>query len=154
MIACIKFSDIFIVIKGERDIINSITFSKEKITENYSDDSEVAKARLQLLKYLNKELIEFDLKLNLQGSNFKLCAYNGMMSIPYGNTLSYKQLAKLINNPNGSRAIGNACNKNEFIIVVPCHRILKSDGGLGGYAPGLKYKKLLLELENNGGYYG
>lgn len=71
-----------------------------------------------------------------------------MSKIPYGKTLSYKELAENIQNPKAVRAVGSACGKNNLPIIVPCHRVIKSDGMPGNYAFGTKIKKYLLELES------
>lgn len=70
-----------------------------------------------------------------------------LKSIPYGHTLSYKDVAILVGNPKASRAVGNACNKNPIMIVVPCHRVIGKNGKLVGFAHGTDLKEELLELE-------
>lgn len=80
-------------------------------------------------------------------TSFEKKVYNTIKQIPKGKVSTYKQVAKAINSPNSSRAIGNALNKNPFAPEVPCHRVVKSNGKLGGYANGIKKKKSLLRKE-------
>lgn len=101
----------------------------------------------QLEEYFNHQRTVFDLPLNPKGTPFQQSVYHMLRTIPYGTTISYKQLATLINNPNASRAVGNANNKNPIIIVIPCHRVIGSNQKLVGYALGLDIKKQLLEFE-------
>lgn len=95
----------------------------------------------QLNEYFNQERTIFDLPLNPKGSIFQQSVYKALQNIPYGSTISYKQLATLIGNPNASRAVGNANNKNPIIIVIPCHRVIGSNQKLVGYALGLDIKQ-------------
>jgi O-6-methylguanine DNA methyltransferase len=85
--------------------------------------------------------------LFLSGSVFEKKVWNAARSIPYGNTLSYGDIAGICGNPNAGRAVGNALGKNPVIIIVPCHRVIKSDGCFGGFSAGPDLKKKLLELE-------
>jgi len=75
--------------------------------------------------------------------------WNALQNIPYGETISYGELAAIIGNPKASRAVGMANNRNPIPIIVPCHRVIGHDGSLTGYAGGLELKRLLLELEKN-----
>lgn len=107
------------------------------------------KAIKQLKKYLAGKLKEFTLPLNFQGSEFEVKVWTYLTTVPYANTKNYKEVAEAINNPKSYRAVGGACNKNPISIIVPCHRIIKSNGDLGGYAGGLYLKKKLLKLEKD-----
>jgi methylated-DNA-[protein]-cysteine S-methyltransferase len=93
----------------------------------------------------------FNLPLELEGSKFEKEVYRALMSVPYGHTLSYKELATLAGHPNAYRAVGSAMAKNKFVIVVPCHRVIKEDGSLGHYSGihGVKTKEFLLEHEKS-----
>ena len=83
------------------------------------------------------------------GTSFQQSVWNTLLTIPYGTTISYKEQAKKMQNELGIRAIANANGKNKLAILVPCHRVLGSDGSFTGYAGGIHRKKFLYELENN-----
>lgn len=105
----------------------------------------------QILEYLSgtrKNFDHLDL-LDLGGTDFQKSVWKALLEIPYGQTSSYKQIANLIGNPKAVRAVGTACGNNPFLIIIPCHRIVKSDGSLGGFAYGSEIKKKLLKLEGN-----
>ncbi|MBL7068536.1 MAG: MGMT family protein [Candidatus Omnitrophica bacterium] len=80
-------------------------------------------------------------------SPFQLKVYNIVCAIPWGRTRSYKWIARRLNAPNSSRAVGQALKRNPFPLIIPCHRVIKSDGGLGGFSQGRPLKKRLLDLE-------
>jgi len=102
----------------------------------------------QLQAYFRGELKEFDLPLAMEGTAFQLRVWNELRAIPYGETISYAQLAERIGNPQAVRAVGAANGSNPIPIIVPCHRVIGSDGSLTGFGGGLPTKKMLLELEN------
>lgn len=101
----------------------------------------------QLDAYFKGKLTEFDLPLLQRGTKFQMKVWDTILTIPYGSTWSYKQLAKAVGNPNASRAVGTANGCNEIWIIVPCHRVIASGGGLGGYGGGLDVKQKLLDIE-------
>lgn len=105
----------------------------------------------QILEYLSGTRKNFDhlYLLDLGGTDFQKSVWKALLEIPYGQTSSYKQIADLIGNPKAVRAVGTACGNNPFLIIIPCHRIVKSDGSLGGFAYGSEIKKKLLKLEGN-----
>jgi len=104
--------------------------------------------RRQLDLYFEGQLREFDLALDWQLSNgFRRRALRAIDRIPYGKTRSYTEIARSAGNERAVRAAGTACGSNPIPIVVPCHRVLRSGGGLGGYGGGLPMKEALLELE-------
>jgi len=109
----------------------------------------IKKACIQLDEYFAGKRKKFDLPLSPKGTVFQQTVWKQLQEIPYGKTISYSQLAKSINNPKACRAVGSANGKNPVIIIIPCHRVIASNGGLGGYACGLDIKKQLLELEKN-----
>lgn len=104
-------------------------------------------ATKQLDAYFKGNLTEFDLPLLQRGTKFQMKVWDAILTIPYGSTWSYKQLAKAVGNPNASRAVGTANGCNEIWIIVPCHRVIASGGGLGGYGGGLDVKQALLDIE-------
>ena len=101
----------------------------------------------QLDEYFAGKRQAFDLPLSPQGTDFQQTVWKQLQEIPYGQTISYSQLAQAIRHPKACRAAGSANGKNPIAIIIPCHRVITSDGGLGGYAYGLNVKKRLLELE-------
>jgi methylated-DNA-[protein]-cysteine S-methyltransferase len=111
----------------------------------------LARTKSQLEEYLNGRRQAFDLPLDIQGSPFQQKVWAQLSRIPYGKTLSYKDIARKIKNENAVRAVGTANGKNPLCIIIPCHRVIASDGSLGGYSGGLDMKHRLLELERDGG---
>lgn len=101
----------------------------------------------QLQEYLAGRRRYFDLPLDPAGSPFQKKVWQEMMDIPYGNTKTYGEVACAVGSPRGARAVGMAANRNPIAIVIPCHRVLASDGKLGGYAYGAGVKRFLLDLE-------
>lgn len=101
----------------------------------------------QLEEYFRGRRREFDLELDLQGTEFQKRVWQELSKIPYGKTLSYKDIAARLRKPTACRAVGTANGRNPVSIIVPCHRVITSDGKLGGYAGGLKTKTRLLEIE-------
>lgn len=101
----------------------------------------------QLTEYEKGSRKVFDLPLHLKGTEFQLKVWNALLEIPYGETLSYQQIAQRIGQPKALRAVGGACNRNPIGIIVPCHRVIGKNGKLTGYAGGLFYKELLLNHE-------
>ena len=102
---------------------------------------------MQLDEYFKGQRTEFDLELNLRGTDFQLRVWQKLSAIPYGKTISYGGLATLIKTPGGMRAVGAANGQNPIPIIVPCHRVIAADGSLGGYTGGLDIKRKLLDLE-------
>ena len=89
--------------------------------------------------------------MKLEGTGFQIKVWNELNKIPSGETRTYKEIAELIGYPKAARAVANACGKNPYPITIPCHRVIRSDGGLGGYSGegGMEKKRLLLENEQN-----
>lgn len=101
----------------------------------------------ELAAYFAGELREFSLPLAPEGSPFDLRVWEALRRVPYGQTVSYAGLAELIGAPRAARAVGGANGRNRLMIVLPCHRVVASGGGLGGYACGLERKRWLLDHE-------
>ena len=120
------------------------------------DEGEISKvippvlqnAVTQLQDYFDGKRTHFDLKLNLAGTDFQQKVWKGLCEIPFGKTMSYLELAKQLGDVKAIRAVASANGKNPLWIVVPCHRVIGTDGSLTGYAGGLWRKKWLLEHEN------
>ncbi len=103
---------------------------------------------VQLENYLSGRMTSFNLEVDLRtATEFQKQVLRQTMKIPYGKTSTYREIAAGVGRPAAYRAVGNAVGANPIPIVIPCHRVLSSDGGLGGYSSGLSYKKKLLELE-------
>jgi len=109
----------------------------------------IKKAAEQLEEYFNGKRKVFDLPLVLQGTDFQVKIWKALQRIPYGETRSYGEIAAMTGNPKASRAVGMANNRNPIAIIVPCHRVIGSNGKLIGYAGGLELKQQLLDLESS-----
>ena len=106
-------------------------------------------ATIQLDEYIQGKRTTFSLPFKLTGTPFQLAVWKELQNIPYGQTTSYKEIAQKINKPKACRAVGMANNKNPLPIIIPCHRVIGSNGKLIGYAGGLNLKNYLLELEKS-----
>lgn len=101
----------------------------------------------QLDEYFAGNLQNFSLPLAPEGTHFQESVWEALQTIPYGQTICYKQLAEKVGNPKACRAVGTANGRNPIAIIIPCHRVIAADGSLGGYAGGLDVKTTLLRLE-------
>jgi methylated-DNA-[protein]-cysteine S-methyltransferase len=127
-----------------------IYFSTDTWSETYVRKLEhplIVAAKKQLDEYFKGERTIFDLPLDAAGTPFQKRAWNVLRKIPYGKTISYSEEAKRMKSPLSVRAVGNANGKNPLPIVVPRHRVVAKDGGMGGYSGGVKCKATLLQLE-------
>lgn len=106
-------------------------------------------ATIQLDEYFQGKRTVFSLPFKLTGTPFQLAVWKELQNIPYGQTTSYKEIAQKINKPKAYRAVGMANNKNPLPIIIPCHRVIGSNGKLTGYAGGLNFKNYLLQLEKS-----
>lgn len=105
-------------------------------------------AKQQLSEYFSGRRKQFDLPLAMEGTCFQKQVWEALLAIPYGETRSYKQIAESVGHPNAYRAVGMANHVNPIGIVVPCHRVVGSNGKLTGYAGGMEVKQFLLDLES------
>lgn len=105
----------------------------------------------QALRFFDKDgrLSSDEIVLHLYGTDFQMEVWRALLEIPFGKTSTYSDIAKAINNPRALRAVGTAIGRNPVAILVPCHRVLRSDGGIGGYYWGIEKKKILLEWEGD-----
>jgi methylated-DNA-[protein]-cysteine S-methyltransferase len=110
-----------------------------------------ADATEQLDQYFAGQRTEFDLKLDMRGTEFQKNVWNALLTIPYGETRSYGEIAKQIGRPDRARAVGAANGSNPVSIIVPCHRVIGADGRLVGYGGGLDRKRFLLDHESGVG---
>ena len=121
---------------------------KRRIDPSWRRDQRAfSDVRSQLLAYFAGDLTEFDLPLAPDGTTFQLTVWDALKNIPYGTTISYGDLARRIGRPSASRAVGSANGSNPLPIVIPCHRVIGSDGTLTGFGGGLPTKSALLSLE-------
>ena len=111
------------------------------------DPRPLAAAVAELADYFAGRLTTFTVPVNPAGTPFQVAAWAALRTIPYGQTVSYAEQARRLGRPTASRAVGSANGRNPIAIIVPCHRVVASSGGLGGYGGGLDRKALLLELE-------
>ncbi|WP_438648584.1 methylated-DNA--[protein]-cysteine S-methyltransferase [Romboutsia sp.] len=134
-------------IRENGEFITNIYFSKVDSNDNIIETQLIKKAFNQIDEYLNGERFTFDLPLKPEGTLFQQKVWKELLNIPYGGTKSYKDIAISIGNEKACRAIGNANNKNPIPIIIPCHRVIGSNGKLVGYAGGLNTKEKLLNIE-------
>ena len=115
-----------------------------------SNNSELLiKTKQELEEYFSLKRTRFDIPIKFTGSTFQVKVWKILLTVPYGRTLTYGEVANLIGNPKASRAVGMACNKNPLMIVVPCHRIIGKNKKMVGYAYGTLIKQKLLNLESS-----
>nr|WP_156489057.1 methylated-DNA--[protein]-cysteine S-methyltransferase [Marinomonas gallaica] len=134
-------------IQATEEGITSIRFVEASGAHTSNPSELTIEACRQLDAYFAGQLTVFDLPLAAQGTPFQQSVWQALCAIPFGETRSYKEIANAIDNPKGVRAVGLANGKNPISIVVPCHRVIGSNGKLTGYAGGLERKAVLLELE-------
>ena len=142
-----------LLLAGDSQALRMVIFQSSKHAEPPQADWKQDKAPFaevirQLRAYFRGERKEFDLPLAPEGTEFQLRVWNRLRTIPYGETISYAQLAERIGNPKAVRAVGLANGSNPIPIIIPCHRVIGSDGSLTGFGGGLPTKKMLLELES------
>ena len=111
------------------------------------DHASFVEVTTQLDEYFAGDRTEFDLPLRLEGTAFRCQVWAQLRAIPFGQTISYGELARRVGNPKASRAVGLANGRNPIALIVPCHRVIAADGTLGGYGGGLDRKSFLLDLE-------
>jgi len=142
-----------LLIAGDEEAIHLIGFMKNGQPQRPqagwtgSMNGLLAEAVRQLREYFAGSRQDFDLPLAPKGTDFQRKVWRTLQEIPYGETISYGELAKRVGNPKASRAVGSANGKNRIPIVIPCHRVIAGDGGLGGFGGGLSVKEKLLAIE-------
>ncbi len=115
----------------------------------YQKSDLLDKANTQLQEYFSGERTTFDLPLRPEGTEFMHAVWQALVDIPYGTTVSYKDIAKKIDRPKAYRAVGMANNRNPLPIFIPCHRVIAANGTMCGYGAGIPIKEYLLRLERN-----
>ena len=133
---------------GDEAGISKIVIAGEKPFLSEEIPTELKEAVFQLEAYFSGELKDFNLKLNPEGTAFQKKVWAALQEIPFGKTCSYLELSKKLGDVKAIRAVATANGKNPLWIVIPCHRVIGSDGSLTGYAGGLWRKKWLLDFEN------
>jgi methylated-DNA-[protein]-cysteine S-methyltransferase len=135
-------------IKGTARGISSVHFMDSEISVSEIIPKELKPAVDQLTEYFEGKRTHFNLKLNPEGTEFQKKVWKKLEEIPFGKSISYQQIANQLGDPKVIRAAASANGKNPIAIIIPCHRVIGSDGSLTGYAGGLHRKKWLLEHEN------
>ena len=136
------------IITTDREVISVKPANYEKNVAGSEVSNALAqKCKAELEEYFAGKRKLFDLPLKQEGTDFQKKVWQELKQIPYGETKTYGEIAKLIDKPKAARAIGMANHNNSIMILIPCHRVIGADGSLTGYAYGTKAKKFLLELE-------
>ncbi len=135
------------ILEGDASGISRLFLTDEDIASTPTPAPEFTPAVEQLMEYFSGQRKEFHLKLNPQGTEFQKKVWQALLNIPYGKTTSYMELSKTLGDPLAIRAVAAANGKNPLWIIIPCHRVIGSNGNLTGYAGGLWRKKWLLEHE-------
>ena len=134
-------------IKGDADGIQSVLFIDEEVEETKNSSEVLQNCITQLDEYFSGTRKEFELHLNIKATKFQEKVWRALLHIPFGKTRSYLEQAKALGDVKAIRAVASANGKNPIAIIIPCHRIVGSDGSLTGYAGGIHRKKWLLEHE-------
>ena len=137
----------FLTIACENGFITDVVFDADFPDGEIGSSPLLDTAVSQLSEYFEGKRKNFDLPLKFGGTEFQARVWQELLKIPFSNTISYKELAERIGNAKACRAVGMANNKNPIPIIIPCHRVVGSNGNLTGYAGGLDIKKFLLDLE-------
>jgi methylated-DNA-[protein]-cysteine S-methyltransferase len=148
-IAGINF-EVFVTQKGLKKLLfnsNEKVDDGSSMTKLRSDDPYLFNIFNQLDEYFKHKRKKFDIPLDFDGTPFQMKVWNELLKIPYGKTTSYGKLSQKLGDPKLIRAVGRANGANPIPIIIPCHRVINSNGNLGGYTGGLKMKEILLELE-------
>lgn len=135
-------------ITGDKNGISAVSILDNQIPLTANIPESLIDCVAQLKAYFNEDLKSFDLLLNPEGSSFQKKVWNELQKIPFGKTISYLDLSKQLGDVKAIRAVAGANGKNPLWIIVPCHRVIGSDGSLTGYAGGLHRKQWLLNHES------
>ena len=134
-----------LLIQEENGLINKIELTNEEIICETSPA--LLKAETQIQEYFAHQRTSFSLPLKPQGTEFQKKVWNILQNIPYGETLSYQDVAMRIHHPKASRAVGRACHCNPILLMIPCHRVIGKNGQMVGFGIGISHKEYLLNLE-------
>lgn len=143
-----------LTLTAEREVLTGVHMHEQRHAPVLSgtierDDAALAPFVARLQAYFAGELTDFELPIELRGTEFQRRVWASLQEIPYGETISYGELARWVGKPKASRAVGLANGRNPIAIVVPCHRVIGADGSLTGYGGGLERKVWLLEHEGS-----
>ena len=137
----------FLEVQTTEGGLRAVSFTLEKsVVEKENIYNQLAVKQLD--EYFKNERTEFDIPLDLEGTDFQLRVWRELSKIPFGKTKSYMDIAKALGDPKAIRAVGTSNGRNKISIIIPCHRVIGSDGSLTGYAGGMERKKWLLDFEN------
>ena len=141
-----------LLLRAESEVLTSIEFQRGRAGKREDPAGAARRKPLreairQLEAYFRGDLQEFDLDMEAMGTEFQRRTWKALQAIPYGATISYGELARRVGNPKAVRAVGTANGANPLPIVIPCHRVIGSDGKLTGYGGGLEIKQKLLAIE-------
>ena len=140
-----KLGKLFIEADGE--FVTAIAFGTANFRGDFRASSATNNAAKELVEYLFEHRRDFSFKYKQSGSKFQMEVWSEIEKIPYGQTITYQDIATKIGRPKAFRAVGTACGKNKLPIVIPCHRVVPSSGSVGSYAFGTKIKQYLLNIE-------
>lgn len=136
----------FLILKSNGESVTEISFAENEIQEQHSCEV-LESCKAQLDDYFSGKSLTFDIPLAAEGTEFQQKVWAELLKIPYGETITYMELAVRLGDPKCIRAAGTANGKNPIAIVIPCHRVIGAGNKLTGYAGGIWRKKMLLELE-------
>ena len=142
--------------KSTIGILEIICENNKLVSLKLVDYCEKSNIETDFIKDIKKQLGEyflgkrtiFNIKINPKGTDFQKLVWSELQNIPYGKIKSYSEIAAATGNKNAQRAVGNACNKNPIMIIIPCHKVVSKNNNLGGYAYGRSIKQKLLNIEN------
>lgn len=141
-----KIGRIKIAQEGDAIVEINVTESEK---ESEKETPLIKKTIKELEEYFEGKRKFFDIPISIKGTEFQEKVWEALLRIPYGETKSYEDIAKMIGCPKGARAVGMANHNNKIIIIIPCHRVIGKNGKLIGYASGLPVKEKLLQIESN-----
>ena len=144
----LQTSNVILKIESDDIAIKAISFVKDLEEPSDIQPEILGKAKQQLQDFFDGKLLVFDLKLDPEGTDFQKKVWELLCKIPFGKTWTYTDMANKLGDPKVIRAAASANGKNPIAIVIPCHRVIGTNGSLTGYAGGLENKRLLLDLEN------
>jgi methylated-DNA-[protein]-cysteine S-methyltransferase len=136
----------FLILKSDGQFVTEISFSESELQEQNNCEI-LQKCKQQLVDYFSGKALVFDLPLSPVGTEFQQKVWAELLKIPYGETITYLELAVRLGDAKAVRAVGTANGRNPIAIVIPCHRVIGAGNKLTGYAGGIWRKKILLELE-------
>ena len=137
----------WVEIQASRNAVISVVFCDERKGDLQNDSEILKKCVCQLDEYFSGQRMIFDIAVSQEGTEFQQGVWNALMNIPFGKTVSYTDIANVLNNPQSVRAVGAANGQNKVWLIVPCHRVIGANGSLTGYAGGIERKKWLLAHE-------